>query len=73
MTPIATNRQLFNQVRGRLCRTSSATGKTHGRLYVLFDQPVFDERVLRNIVAWNRTVHVRVGDAWITGKDFLRK
>jgi superfamily II DNA or RNA helicase len=73
MTPIATNKQLFNQVRGRLCRASEKTGKTSGRLYVLYDPKVFDERVLRNIVMWNRTVNVRVGDTWISGKDFLRR
>lgn len=73
MTPIGTNRQLFNQVRGRFCRISPETGKSEGRLYVLHDQRIFDERVLRNIVAWNRTVNVLVGEKWIPGKEFLRR
>lgn len=72
MTPIATNEQLFNQVRGRLCRISPETGKSCGLLYVLYDVRVFDERVLRNIVRWNRTVNIRVGNGWVPGKDFLK-
>ncbi len=73
MTPIATNKQMFNQVRGRLCRISPETGKSCGRLYVLFDRCIFDERILRNIVSWNRTVHVRVDNEWIVGKEFLKR
>lgn len=73
MTPIATNKQLFNQVRGRLCRISPETGKAMGRLYVLFDGRVFDERLFRNIVTWNRTVHARVDGQWITGREYLKR
>jgi hypothetical protein len=63
---------LFNQVRGRLCRASTDTGKVCGRLYVLYDRAVFDERVLRNIMAWNRTVTVRVGNQWIPAKAYMK-
>lgn len=72
-TPIWTNKQTANQVRGRLCRSSTETGKTHGRLYTIFDPRVFDEKVLRNIVSWNKTVRVRVGGEWVEGKAFLKE
>lgn len=66
-TPIATNKQRFNQVRGRLCRPSK--GKTHGRLYVLFDGRVFDERALHNILSWNKTVRALVNGEWVDARD----
>lgn len=69
-TPIATNKQRFNQVRGRLCRPS--VGKTHGRLYVLFDRRVFDERAYANILAWNRTVKVFWRGAWVDARSVRR-
>jgi superfamily II DNA or RNA helicase len=69
VTPIASNRQLFGQVRGRICRTSE--GKKDAILYVLWDQHVFPDH-LYNIVKWNRTVKVQQGERWIAGKQFLR-
>ena len=69
-TPISANKQKFNQVRGRLCRPSA--GKTHGRLYVLFDPHVFDERALGNILAWNKNVKVRVGGIWVDAREHRR-
>lgn len=69
-TPIATNKQRFNQVRGRLCRPSE--GKTHGRLYVMFDRHVFDERAYANILAWNRTVKVFWHGQWVDARSAKR-
>jgi superfamily II DNA or RNA helicase len=68
-TPIATNPQNFNQVRGRLCRTSP--GKKQGRLYVLVDFKVYGMKPLRNIIEWNRSVVVWGGAKWITGAEYL--
>lgn len=65
-TPITSNRQRFNQYRGRLCRPSE--GKTQGRLYVVFDRHVFGERALANVLAWNKTVRVRVQGKWVDAR-----
>jgi len=56
MMPVAANKQLFNQVRGRLCRKSD--GKGDAVLHYLLDGRVFREH-LRNIRAWARQVEVR--------------
>lgn len=71
-TPIGKNKQLFNQVRGRLCRPSLATGKTQGTLYYLYDPRVYDEEIIRNIVAWNRSVKVLHRGAWVDGREYLK-
>lgn len=49
-TPIGANEQLFNQVRGRPCR--SADGKTEGRLWYLWDEEVFPTH-LANVNRWS--------------------
>ena len=53
-TPIMANRQLFGQVRGRLCR--SAKGKSDALLYYLHDGDAFGDYPLRNLKKWNQTV-----------------
>jgi superfamily II DNA or RNA helicase len=53
--PIAANKQLFNQVRGRLCRNSA--GKVDAVLHYLWDERVFYEH-LRNMRAWAKQVTV---------------
>lgn len=70
-TPIWTNRQRANQVRGRLCRPSE--GKESGRLYVPFDRHVFGEKILRNILAWNRTVKVLRRGEWVDARTLDRR
>ncbi len=44
IAPIYTNELLLHQIRGRLMRT--AEGKTHGTLYFIYDEEVFDDRKL---------------------------
>jgi superfamily II DNA or RNA helicase len=56
LTPIATNKQFFGQVRGRICRP--AKGKTEAVLYYMWDQHVFGLEPLRNLARWNNTVNV---------------
>lgn len=68
-TPIAANKQQFNQVRGRLCRTSAATGKKGARLYYLWDANVYP-RHLDNIMAWNQSVVVRSNGKWIPAREY---
>lgn len=72
-TPVANNRQLLGQVKGRLCR--SADGKERGRLFYLLDRYVYGRKPIVNFVKWFRTV--RVWDekerAWVEGKQWLVK
>lgn len=49
-TPIVSNRQLFGQVTGRLCRSSK--GKSEAVLYVMHDSEAFGDYPLRNFQKW---------------------
>jgi superfamily II DNA or RNA helicase len=60
-TPIAGNKQFFNQVRGRLSRAPD--GKTSARLYYLWDEAVYPSHA-RNVCAWNSTVVVTGAGGW---------
>lgn len=66
-TPIASNRQLVGQVRGRFCRTS--TGKAGARMYYLWDRHVFP-RHLKNLRQWCARVVVFDGDRWVPAKEW---
>ncbi len=70
LTPIASNPQVFNQVRGRLCRPSP--GKRGGRLYYLLDELVYPGH-LAMLVSKNRNVVVWHRGAWVPAADYLRK
>jgi superfamily II DNA or RNA helicase len=65
VSPIAANKQLTNQVRGRVCRT--APGKPAARMYYLWDEAVHPKH-LENLVQWNPTVRVLRGGAWVDGR-----
>ncbi len=69
-TPIAANRQVFNQVRGRLCRV--AAGKKSARLYYLYDRHVFGRKHLENLVQWNADVVVQEGGVWVPAREYLK-
>lgn len=58
-TPIGNNRQFFNQVRGRVCRT--APGKRAATLYLIWDREVFPDAP-RIYSSWNGG-NVEVWDA----------
>lgn len=62
-TPIGSNRQFFNQVMGRVCRSSK--GKEAAYLYYLLDYRVFPKQ-LQNLVHWNRGMVEMYN--WKTGK-----
>jgi superfamily II DNA or RNA helicase len=69
-TPIGSNRQLYGQVRGRLCRP----GKADAVLYVLWDRHVHGESTLKFLARWNRTVVVRDTDgAWLDVREYNRR
>jgi superfamily II DNA or RNA helicase len=70
-SPVASNKSFWGQVRGRICRT--AEGKKDAAVHYLWDHRVFGVGHLRNLVAWNNRVRVRVGDGWEDGRTYLRR
>lgn len=70
-TPIAGNRFNFNQVRGRLNRSSKGKNTSSTRLYVLWDRHVYPSH-LKNMIAWNPTVKVYSKGRWIEGRHYLK-
>lgn len=70
-TPIASNRQFVQQVRGRVSRT--APGKTGARMVYLWDKNVFGWKHLQNLCAWNRRVRVLVAGEWIDARGYVDK
>lgn len=68
-TPIASNKQFFGQVRGRLCR--KCDGKKDAVLYYIWDQHVFGLEPIMNLRRWNRVVMVQYEDEWLTADDFI--
>jgi superfamily II DNA or RNA helicase len=72
-TPIATNRQFFGQVRGRLCRR--ADGKRDAVLYYLWDRHVFGLEPIMALKRWNKVVKVQHltagGEQWLSVEDFI--
>jgi superfamily II DNA or RNA helicase len=68
--PIAANRYFFNQVRGRICRAPK--GKRGAWMVYLWDQHVFGDKHVRNLLNWNRNVVVWDHGKWIDAKTWLR-
>lgn len=56
VTPVHNNQPFMDQVKGRICRTSS--GKENARILVLWDRHVFGDIPLYNLKRWNQTVRV---------------
>ncbi len=74
MTPIGNNRQQVGQVRGRLCRSHQASGKTAGRLYYLLDSPIYGRRPIGNFLKWGHRVLVRDRPGgWMEAGEWLRR
>jgi superfamily II DNA or RNA helicase len=67
-TPIAGNKQFFNQVRGRVCRT--APGKSGARMHYFLD-PAVHPGHLHNLVKWNESVRVFTGGGWVNGRAYV--
>lgn len=76
-TPLATNRQLFGQVRGRICRPHGA--RALGRLWYLWDGSMADdvrddeEQHLANLGRWNKVCRVEVDGRLVDSKEFRRE
>jgi superfamily II DNA or RNA helicase len=67
MTPVGANRQLFGQIRGRLCRP----GSRDAVLYVLWDWRVQGKTTLKRLISWNQNVLVRaIGGEWIDATTY---
>lgn len=68
--PIASNRQKFEQARGRIAR--QAKGKRAPVLYYLWDEHIAGKRALANLCSWyGDRVVVRDGDGWMDGREYL--
>ena len=65
VTPIAGNRQFFNQVRGRLCRV--ARGKGDAVLCYLWDRRVYPGH-LDNLLRWNERVTLLERGEWVDAR-----
>lgn len=68
--PIFSNRQMFRQARGRICRKPA--GKTVARFYVLWDRKIFGLRALENAASWNATTFVWANNTWTPIKAYLK-
>jgi superfamily II DNA or RNA helicase len=70
--PLASNKQKFNQARGRICRPSKS--KSPPELYYLYDEHIFGKPPLQNLVKWYRDkVTVWDGDRWISAREYLKR
>ncbi len=69
-SPIAANRQLFNQVKGRPCRSSD--GKTSGKFYYVLDSNVFPYH-FKNVRAWSSVVEILEHGIWTSVEKRKRK
>jgi superfamily II DNA or RNA helicase len=66
-TPIVSNKQLFGQVIGRLCR--SAPGKSDALLYYMHDEQAFGNYPIRNLRKWVDVVTWELMGGAIIGVD----
>jgi superfamily II DNA or RNA helicase len=71
-TPMASNKQLFGQARGRVCRTAIKEGKKDARLYYMWDQHVYGLKHVENLLAWNRKVLIKEKGEWVNAREWLK-
>lgn len=72
-TPIATNKQVFSQARGRLCRTSSPSGKENAVMYYFWDRLVFSIEHVKNLAKWNNDVTILQRGSFIPVANYIEK
>ncbi len=72
-TPIHTNKQNVQQVKGRICRSTRDGSKTEAVIYVLWDRACFGLAPVRNWVKWSKTTRVLVDGQWVEGKAFVKR
>lgn len=69
--PCLSNRTVFRQGRGRVCRKPA--GKTVARFYVLWDQHVFGLKHVENAARWNPDTFVWHEGEWLPARQFLKR
>jgi len=69
-TPIGSNRQLYGQIRGRLCRL----GSRDAVLYVLWDRHVFGAAMVKRLISWNRVTLIRneIGE-FVDAREYMKR
>jgi superfamily II DNA or RNA helicase len=72
-TPVATNRQRFNQVKGRLCRTAKDRGKVDAEAFYLWDRLVQGNLPVQNLHKWFGRVLVQDGNEWLKVPAYLAR
>tara|TARA_Y100000034_G_scaffold66224_1_gene79922 strand:+ start:2880 stop:4373 length:1494 start_codon:yes stop_codon:yes gene_type:complete len=71
VTPLANNKQLWGQVRGRFCRTTE--GKSGAELIYLWDREVFGWSHLENLCKWNSQVFVWHNSWWVEAVQYMKE
>jgi superfamily II DNA or RNA helicase len=71
-SPVAGNGFLYNQIRGRVCRSDKGSGKEDSRFWYLWDRHVFGLKHVRNLVRWNKHVLVLDGAQWVEGRAYIK-
>jgi len=72
-TPMASNRQRFNQARGRICRTAKNKGKVDAELFYCWDQYLYGAKHIENLVKWFNNVFVLDDGAWVDGATYVKR
>ena len=70
-TPVTSNRQQFNQIIGRICRTTK--GKDDAVVYYLWDRHVYGLNAITNLVKWTNDVKVLEGSQWADAVDYVKR
>ena len=70
-TPI-NGKQIWGQIRGRICRTSVATGKTDAEIVYMWDRDLFFDVPVKNMNSWNTLSVVNV-DPQVSAKEYLKQ
>lgn len=69
-TPLASNKQFWGQVCGRLCRT--AEGKQDAIVYYLWDRAVYGLTHVENLCKWSAHVRVLHNGGWTDAREWLK-
>lgn len=72
-TPMHNNRQFVNQVKGRICRRCTESGKAGAELVYIWDREVFGRQPLINMKRWNKTANVNHHHTWMGVDQYLKE
>jgi superfamily II DNA or RNA helicase len=68
VTPLANNKQKWQQARGRICRVSE--GKRRAVIYYFHDASIYGRKAVENLLDWNSNVVAFVGGKWIPAEQY---